>query len=182
MSYEACIRIRVSILTPKAFSMRSAISPERSALPLSRLDNAGRETRSAAAAAVTVRPAGSIISVRMKSPGWGGFFIGMFFAPTSLVIVFQIHITDLVLYSIDTKCQTPVASHAQTPSSLAVACQRMHFPHRKRAQFFRILHSLQIRQHLSKLACRIGRYGLRNIFLVKPFQALMSEVPYSHLP
>ena len=55
--------------------MRSAMSPERSALPLSKLESAGRETRSAAAA-VTDRPAGSTISVRMKSPGWGGFFNG----------------------------------------------------------------------------------------------------------
>lgn len=37
---------------------------------LSRLDNVGRETPIAMAAAVTVKPAGSIISVRMKSPGW----------------------------------------------------------------------------------------------------------------
>jgi hypothetical protein len=44
---------------------------------LSRLDRAGRETRSDAAAAVTVNPVGPIISVRMKSPGWGGFFIDM---------------------------------------------------------------------------------------------------------
>jgi hypothetical protein len=48
----------VSIFIPKAFSMRSAMSPERAALPFSRLDRAGRETRSAIAAAVTVRPAG----------------------------------------------------------------------------------------------------------------------------
>src|SRR6266404_6024708 len=70
----------VSIFTPKAFSMRSAMSPDRSALPLRRLDRAGRETRSAAAAAVTDKPAGWMISVRMKSPGWGGFFMGMAFA------------------------------------------------------------------------------------------------------
>jgi hypothetical protein len=37
-------RMSVSIFTPKAFSRRSAISPERSALPLSRLDKASRET------------------------------------------------------------------------------------------------------------------------------------------
>ena len=73
--------MRVSIFTPNAFSMRSAMSPERSAFPLSRLDRAGRETRNAAAAAVTDRPAGLIISVRMKSQGWGGFFIGMAFTP-----------------------------------------------------------------------------------------------------
>jgi hypothetical protein len=35
MSQEDCIRISVSILTPKAFSMRSGISPERPALPMS---------------------------------------------------------------------------------------------------------------------------------------------------
>jgi hypothetical protein len=80
----------VSIFTPNAFSMRSAISPERSALPFSRLDRAGRETFRAAAAAVTDKPAGWIISVRMKSPGWGGFFMGIVFAPSVLVVVFQI--------------------------------------------------------------------------------------------
>ena len=45
------MRMSVSILTPKAFSMRRAMSPERSALPLSRLESVGRETRRAAAAA-----------------------------------------------------------------------------------------------------------------------------------
>ena len=40
------MRISVSIFTPNAFSMRSAISPERSARPLGKLDSAGRDTRS----------------------------------------------------------------------------------------------------------------------------------------
>jgi hypothetical protein len=31
--------------------------------------------------AVTDRPAGSIISFQMKSPGWDGFFIGIAFTP-----------------------------------------------------------------------------------------------------
>src|SRR5271166_3361021 len=79
MSQEACIRMRVSIFTPNAFSIRKAMSPDRSALPFNKLDNAGRDTRSAAAAAVTDRPAGWIISARMKSPGWCGFFMGMMF-------------------------------------------------------------------------------------------------------
>jgi hypothetical protein len=48
-------------------------------LPFNKLDNAGRETPSAAAAAVTVKPAAATISVRIKSPGWGGFFMGMAF-------------------------------------------------------------------------------------------------------
>src|SRR5215469_3292174 len=72
--------------------MRSAISPERSALELSRLDRAGRETRSTAAAAVTERPAGSMISVPIKSPGWGGFFIGIVSAPFVLVVIFQVQV------------------------------------------------------------------------------------------
>jgi hypothetical protein len=63
------MRMSVSIFTPKAFSMRSAMSPERDALPFSRLDSAGGETLSAAAAAVTESPAGWMISVQMKSPG-----------------------------------------------------------------------------------------------------------------
>jgi hypothetical protein len=67
----------VSIFTPNAFSIRSAISPDKPALLFNKLDNAGRETPSAAAAAVTDKPAGSTISVRIKSPAWGGFFIAM---------------------------------------------------------------------------------------------------------
>jgi hypothetical protein len=44
MSKADCIRMSVSIFTPKAFSMHSAISPERSALLFSKLDRAGRDT------------------------------------------------------------------------------------------------------------------------------------------
>ena len=63
--------------------MCSAMSLERDALPFSRFDRAGRETFSATAAAVTDSPAGWMISVRMKSPGWGEFFMGMIAALTS---------------------------------------------------------------------------------------------------
>lgn len=80
----------VSIFTPKAFSMRRAISPGRLALRLSRLDSAGRDTRRVLATAVTDSPDGSMISVRMKSPGWGGFLIGMSMGLGFLVVVFQI--------------------------------------------------------------------------------------------
>src|SRR5713226_8103075 len=71
------MRMRVSILTPKAFSMRRAMLPESEAWPFRRLDKAGRETRNAAAAAVTESPAGSMISVRIKSPGCGGVTMTM---------------------------------------------------------------------------------------------------------
>jgi hypothetical protein len=68
-------------LYSKGFFDTERMSPDRSALPLSKLDNVGRETRNAIAAAVTVKSAASIISVRMKSPGWGGFFMGMVSSP-----------------------------------------------------------------------------------------------------
>ncbi len=57
--------------------MRSFIYPERSALPSIRLDSVGRERRNAIAAAVTVNAVAPQISVQMKSPGWGWFFLGM---------------------------------------------------------------------------------------------------------
>jgi len=43
ISYADCIRISVSIFTPNAFSIRSAISPESPALQLSRLESVGRD-------------------------------------------------------------------------------------------------------------------------------------------
>src|SRR5579875_1019737 len=122
----------VSIFTPKAFSMRSAMSPERPALPLSRLESAGRETWSAAAAAVTDKPAGSIISVRIKSPGWGGFFIGMAVAPSVLVIVFQIQVADFEFCGVDAERQALVAGDAEAPCALAVPGQRVRPPSRER--------------------------------------------------
>ncbi len=50
MSNDVCIRINVSILTPKAFSMRSAMLPDRSDRPLRNADRVGRETPSTLAA------------------------------------------------------------------------------------------------------------------------------------
>src|SRR5258708_2904616 len=95
MSYADCIRIRVSIFTPNAFSMRSAISPERLAFPFNKLESAGRDTPSAIAAAVTDNPVGSTISVRMKSPGCGGFFRGISVS-IHLMVVFKIQFVDIL--------------------------------------------------------------------------------------
>src|ERR1035437_10309172 len=120
------MRMSVSILTPKAFSKRSAISPDRSALPLSRLDRAGRETWSTLAAAVTDRPCGSMISVRMKSPGWGGFNIRMAAVSLSfLMVILKIHVAYLALGGVYTKGQPPVARDVQAPCAFAIAGQQV---------------------------------------------------------
>ena len=37
-----CIRMSVSIFTPKALSLRSAMSPDRPAMPLRKMERAGR--------------------------------------------------------------------------------------------------------------------------------------------
>ena len=125
MSYEDCIRISVSIFPPKAFSIRSAISPERLDFLLSKLDKVGRDTCNAAAAAVTDKPAGPIISVRMKSPGWGGFFMGIALTPSILMVIFQVHIANFAVVCVYPKRQAPVSGNAQTPSAFAVASQSM---------------------------------------------------------
>src|SRR5437667_9909261 len=119
------MRRSVSIFGPKAFSMRNAISPDRSAFPLSRLDRVGREMPSASAAAVTERPSGSIISVRMNSPGCGGFSIrvGVSFS----VVVFIIHIDNFVVV-VYAECHPPVLGHLQAPRVLAVADEKVRFP------------------------------------------------------
>jgi hypothetical protein len=54
---------------------RSAISGERLARSLSRVESAARVTPSPCAAAVTVSSSGAMISCLMKPPGWAGFFI-----------------------------------------------------------------------------------------------------------
>src|SRR5229473_3127473 len=105
------MRRSVSISGPKAFSMRNAISPESAARAFSRLDRVTRETWSARAASVTDIPSGSMTSVRMKSPGWTGFFIRL------SVVAFIVHLDDLFL--LHTKCQTPVACDVKAPGIFA---------------------------------------------------------------
>ena len=48
------MRMRVSIFTPKAFSIRSAMVPERSEWPFRKVESVGRDTPSTVAAAETL--------------------------------------------------------------------------------------------------------------------------------
>ena len=66
------MRMSVSILTPKAFSIRSAMVLDKSERPLRNDDNVGRDTPSAAAAAPTVSPRGSITIAIPDGPGAPG--------------------------------------------------------------------------------------------------------------
>jgi hypothetical protein len=64
---------QLSMSTPNAFSMRSAISGDRAAWPFTRSDRVARRTPRISAARATVRPSFSRISSRMSSPGGDGF-------------------------------------------------------------------------------------------------------------
>ena len=72
------MRMRVSIFTPKAFSIRSAMVPERSEWPFRKVESVGRDTPSTVAAAETLRFRGSITSVLMNVPGWVEHTHGLF--------------------------------------------------------------------------------------------------------
>jgi hypothetical protein len=73
----------VSIFTPKAFSMRSAISPERVSLAVKQAGESGPGNPKSGRRR-RYRQARRLDNFRqMKSPGWGGFFIGIAFTPLS---------------------------------------------------------------------------------------------------
>src|SRR5258708_38327554 len=71
---------------PNAFSMRRAISGVSAALPCRRSESVARRTFKISAAFDTLRPRAWMISVLIKSPGWGGFFMGI---SASVVVVDQ---------------------------------------------------------------------------------------------
>src|SRR5258708_5726617 len=146
------------------------------ALPIS-----GREICKAAAAAVTERPAGSMISVRMKSPGCGGFFMAMGIAPSMLMVVFQIQVANFEIRGVNAERQTPIACYGQAPGAFAVASQGVRLPGCERAQFFRVLHGVEKGKQLAELIRRIGRNTLWAVIGVERSQALVSEVPNSQM-
>ncbi|HWD97907.1 MAG TPA: hypothetical protein VG345_02675 [Bryobacteraceae bacterium] len=115
--------------TPKAFSMRNAISPDKSALPFKRWKAQGGIHAEQIAAALTDRPAASTISVRMNSPGCGGFFMGIGGCSVSSVASggsLPGQFTDLPLV-IDPERQAAIARDAQTPCAFPASAQRWAF-------------------------------------------------------
>ena len=134
------MRISVSIFGPKAFSIVSAISPDRSALPFKRLDRAGRETHRTLAAAVTDRPSGSMISLLINSPGCGGLNADMISFTLDLGTILKIHITDVAFGNVDPESHSPVSDNVKAPCAFPATSQQVRFPHRYRAKFARLSH------------------------------------------
>src|SRR5438105_1677813 len=121
------MRRRWFMSVPNAFSMRRAISGVSAALPCRRSESVARRTFKISAAFDTLRSRASIISVLMRSPGWGGFFIGI---ASLLVVVDQINVAGGVRFCVVAENQTPVSGDSQAPESFQVAFERVQLPSR----------------------------------------------------
>src|SRR5579862_7535217 len=91
---------------PNAFSMRKAISGVSAALPRRGSESVARRTFKISAAFDTLRPRASMTSVLIRSPGWGGFFMGI---SASLVVVDQVNIAGGIRLFAVAKNQPPVS-------------------------------------------------------------------------
>src|ERR1035441_7823216 len=121
---------------PNAFSMRRAISGVSAALPCRRSESVARRTFKISAAFDTLRPRASTISVRISSPGWGGFFMGI---AGLLMIVDQVNIAGGVRLFVIAEGQPPVSGDRQAPRPFQVAFERMQLPAWKPVELFQRL-------------------------------------------
>jgi hypothetical protein len=65
------------------------------------------------------------------------------------VVILEVQLNDLLV--LDPECQPSVASDVQAPGAFAVARQPVCLPQRKAAQFLRLFHRLDEREHLAEL-------------------------------
>src|SRR5271155_2588182 len=91
---------------PNAFSMRRAISGVKAALPRRRSESVARRTFRISAAFDTLSPRAAMISVFIRSPGWGGFFMGI---ASLLMVVDQVNIASGVGLFVVAENQPPVS-------------------------------------------------------------------------
>src|SRR5450755_3426892 len=135
------MRRRWSMSGPNAFSMRRAISGVSAALPCRRSESVARRTFKISAAFDTLRPRASTISVLIRSPGWGGFFMGI---AGLLMVIDQVNIAGSVRVFVVTENQAPISGDSQAPESFQVTFQRMQVPAWKPAKLFKRLGGLDV--------------------------------------
>src|SRR6202521_3869213 len=141
------MRRRWSMSGPNAFSMRRAISGVSAALPCRRSESVARRTFKISAAFDTLRPRASTISVLIRSPGWGGFFMGI---ARLLMVVDQVNIASGVRLFVVAENQPPVSGDGQAPKSFQVAFQRVQLPAWKPAELLHRLGGLESEQKLAQ--------------------------------
>src|SRR5271157_1158981 len=133
---------------PNAFSMRRAISGVNAALAWRRSESVARRTFRISAAFDTLRPRASTISVLIRSPGWGGFFMDI---ARLLMVVNQIDIASAVRLLVITKNQPPVSGDSEAPQPFQVAFERMQLPTRKPAELAQRPSGFDTKQKLAQL-------------------------------
>src|SRR5712692_10906615 len=107
---------------PNAFSMRRAISGVNAALPWRRSESVARRTFKISAAFDTLRPRASTISVLIRPPGWGGFFMGI---ADLLMVVDQVDVAGGVRLFVVPENQPPVSGDGQAPDPLQAPFERV---------------------------------------------------------
>src|SRR5271156_2777835 len=142
------------MFTPKAFSIRRAISGYTAALPLTTSDSVARRTPRASAAPLTERPSSPRTSSRMKTPGWACLIrIAVITSVISDVLIPRIFIHAEV-YGITVRIESPF---------LPELCRR---PSRRHFLFDRVLdarslpHALAMFGHAGK-RCGIDAVSLQ---------------------
>src|SRR5208282_4022921 len=165
-----------SILTPKAFSKRSAISGETAALPWVTSESVARRMPRISAARVTVRPSASIISSRIVSPGWGGFF--MLIVTFLSVIVLKIHIGNGS--AVQPKRDPPITCHRNTVLAFATPFERMQFPPRHGRNLSQIIGKFQSRKNPLNLCSGLSGHTVRIVILIQRLQSLVPELSDKH--
>src|SRR5450759_2449234 len=142
---------------PNAISMRRAISGVSAALAWRRSESVARRTFRTSAAFDTLRPRASMISVLIRSPGWGGFFMGI---AVLLMVVDQVNVAGSVRLFAVAENQPPVSGDGQAPESSQTALERVQFPSRKPAELVEGLGGFEGKQKLPQL---VGHRGWQSL-------------------
>ena len=96
------------------------------------------------------------------------------------MIVFQIQITNFVIFHVDMKREAPVPGNAKAPCSFATASECVRLPSRQDPQFLRGIHVVQVRQNFAEFIRFINSNTFGGSLRVELLQSLMDEVPYLH--
>jgi hypothetical protein len=104
----------VHIGAERLFDAQSHFRRQRS-LAVQKIGERGSPTFKISAAFHTLKSRASIISVLISSPGWGGFFMGIF-----LMVVVQVKIAGGVRLFVVAENQPPVSRNGQAPESFQV--------------------------------------------------------------
>src|ERR1700722_2994060 len=163
------------MLTPNAFSSRSAISEDTAALPWATSDNVARRTPRIAAARVMVRPSAKMISSRMTSPGCGGFFIGISVRSLSSMIILKIKAGDGV--ALEREGNPPIARDGNAILAFAIALERMQLPARHGRHLRQVIGKFQRCQYPLDFPGQLRGHPAGVILFVQRPQPFMAEFP-----